>query len=75
MKIIKIPIKEDETNRRYIPLCLYSFHVGVIRRRYEDVCIGRDCRYLRRVYLDTLEQKCLNTIHPSIIYGKHNDKS
>jgi len=53
-KVSKVPgatIHSDSNHRAYIPLCNYSWHVGIILK--EDVCIKRDCHHYIRAYLDT----------------------
>ncbi len=52
-KVAKAPrasIHTDEDHRAYLPLCNYSWHIGVIKD--EEVCKTRNCRHYLRAYLD-----------------------
>lgn len=44
-------IKEDENGNKYVPICQYSWHKGIILD--ENVCLTRKCDHYERLYFKT----------------------
>ena len=65
-KIARTVILRDNAGERYVPLCLCSYHVGMIKIFQEPICIERECKHYRRFYLYTGERKDLNSLTDSI---------
>ena len=43
-------IKRDEHKKRYVPICNYIWHPGIIKN--EAVCESRNCHHYFRAYID-----------------------
>jgi len=48
-KVIKFNLPKDEFGE-YVPYCSFNYHVGIVLR--ENVCLTRNCRHYRRLYID-----------------------
>ena len=44
-------IKRDEDGLRYIPICSYGWHIGIIRD--ETKCLELKCKHYERHYLNS----------------------
>lgn len=56
MKITNGTIKFDENGNKYIPVCSYHWHIGIIGR--EEICLNRKCRHYERHYLNSNKMFC-----------------
>jgi hypothetical protein len=51
-KVLKVkPFIHKDENGRYLNMCAYSWHEGIIKERQLDICIERGCHHYYKTYL------------------------